>query len=64
MGLPALFQQSFFLDYSALPIPGIADSHLRSQGILFIEIGVGLGVYGILVTIFDTLLGPERPPHA
>jgi len=48
-----------FLDYAYLPIPGISGAELRTIGILIVEIGIGLAVWGILVTVFDHLLGRE-----
>jgi multicomponent Na+:H+ antiporter subunit B len=48
-----------FLDYSFLPIPGLEPETLRFFGILGIELGVGLAVMTILVSIYDTLLGAE-----
>lgn len=54
-GVASMLGGGRFLDYAALPLP-IADAALRSLGILLIEVGVGLGVVGILVSIFDDLL--------
>lgn len=48
-----------FLDYSYLPIPGLSSPELRSEGILFIEVGVTLAVSGVLVTIFDHLTAED-----
>ena len=44
-----------FLDYSYLPIPGVSEPDRRYYGILFIEIGLALGVIGVLLSIFDSL---------
>lgn len=50
-----------FLDYAHLPVPGVEETSVtRGWGSLFIEIGVGLGVLGILVSIFDDLMGREE----
>ncbi|GAB4243666.1 MAG: Na(+)/H(+) antiporter subunit B [Thermoleophilia bacterium] len=50
-----------FLDYGFLPFPGdVEPSVVRGWGSLFIEIGVALGVFGILVSIFDDLMGREE----
>ena len=54
-GLFGVFLGGSFLDYSYLPIPGLLESELRYNGILFVEIGVALGVAGILLSIFDSL---------
>lgn len=60
VGLFGLTSAGHFLDYSALPIPipgTVAD--LRALGILLIEIGVALGVCGLLVSIMDQLAKQE-----
>ena len=46
-----------FLDYAYLPIPWVHGAELRALGILIVEIGIGLAVFGALVLIFDTLAG-------
>jgi len=46
-----------FLDYSYLPIPWVHGAELRALGILIVEIGIGLAVFGTLVLIFDNLVG-------
>ena len=48
-----------FLDYAYLPIPGLTSAELRYHGILIVESGVGLVVWGTLVSLFDHLLGSE-----
>lgn len=54
-GLVCMFAGSNFLDYGALPIPCVSEAGRRYLGILFVEIGVGLGVFGVMVSIFDSL---------
>jgi len=54
-GVAAMLGGGSFLDYAYLPLPGAAAA-LRSLGILFVEVGVGLAVVGILVSIYDDLL--------
>jgi multicomponent Na+:H+ antiporter subunit B len=54
-GLVALLTGGNFLDYSYLPIPGISEPERHYYGILFVEIGVALGVFGVLLSIFDSL---------
>jgi multicomponent Na+:H+ antiporter subunit B len=49
-----------FLNYAFLPVSGLPPHH-RNLGILFIEVGVGLAVCGILTAIYDDLL--EGRPH-
>ena len=48
-----------FLDYAYLPIPGLSPAELRYHGILIVESGVGMVVWGTLVSLFDHLLGRE-----
>jgi multicomponent Na+:H+ antiporter subunit B len=57
IGLLALFFGLNFLDYSFLTITGLSQADARSIGILIIEIGVGIAVTAILVSLFDNLLG-------
>lgn len=57
-GLLPLAFGGAFLDYARLPIP-VADAEARYLGILIVEIGIGLAVWGTLVTLFDHLLGGE-----
>ena len=54
-GLVAVLSGGNFLDYSFLPISGMSDPEKHYYGILFIEIGVALGVFGVLTSIFDCL---------
>jgi multicomponent Na+:H+ antiporter subunit B len=54
-GFAAMLFGGNFLDYAFLPLGGPA-AHNRHLGILFIEIGVGLAVMGILTSIYDDLL--------
>lgn len=58
-GLLPLAWGGNFLDYAYLPIPGLSSAELRYHGILIVETGVGLVVWGTLVTLFDHLLGKE-----
>ncbi len=46
-----------FLDYDNLPIFWVHGAELRALGILIVEIGIGLAVFGTLVLIFDSLVG-------
>lgn len=54
-GLAALLSGGTYLDYSYLPIPAVSVEEKRYIGILLVEIGVALGVFGVLVSIFDSL---------
>ncbi|HSW56899.1 MAG TPA: MnhB domain-containing protein [Dehalococcoidales bacterium] len=53
-GLVTLLAGGNFLDYSYLPLP-LADADRRYYGILFVEIGVAMCVFGTLLSIFDSL---------
>jgi multicomponent Na+:H+ antiporter subunit B len=55
-GLISLLLGGYFLDYHLLPIPWLKAPDLRNAGILIIEVGVGLAVMAILVSIYDNLL--------
>lgn len=59
IGLISLLLGGDFLDYSFLPIPGLTPADLRFFGILFIEVGVGIAVMAILVSIYDNLIDDE-----
>lgn len=54
-GLVALLAGGNYLDYAALPIQGMDIPDRRYYGILFVELGVALGVFGVLTSIFDSL---------
>lgn len=45
-----------FLDYGALSFLGDDPSMRRYLGILIVETGIGFGVWGALVTVYDQLL--------
>lgn len=55
VGLLPLLWGAPFLDYGSVPLLGIAPPEVRALGILAVEIGVGLGVCGAIVSIFDDL---------
>lgn len=57
IGFFAMFFGNNFLDYEYLTFAGLSPANARSIGILLIEIGVGLAVVAILVSLFDNLLG-------
>lgn len=59
-GLAGVVPMAFggaFLDYGSLPLFWVHDAELRALGILIVEIGIGLAVFGTLVLIFDNLVG-------
>jgi len=59
IGLAALFFGGNFLDYGTLPL-GLEAAETRAMGTLGIELGVTIGVAGVLVLIYDTLADWER----
>jgi len=56
-GVIPMIMGGAFLDYGNLPIPWVQGAELRYLGILIVEIGIGLAVFGALVLIFDNLAG-------
>ncbi len=56
-GLVPMITGGAFLDYANLPIPWLHGAELRALGILIVEVGIGLAVFGTLVLIFDNLAG-------
>lgn len=59
VGLAAIFAGGYFLDYEQLPLPGLSGADLRYWGILIIELGIGLTVMAVLVSIFDNMMKGE-----
>jgi multicomponent Na+:H+ antiporter subunit B len=57
IGFVPMFGGGNYLDYGAMPIPGVEAVWLRYFGILAIEVGIGLAVATALVSIFDALVG-------
>lgn len=57
VGLAALPFAGRYLDYGALPLP-LAPASVRALGSLTVEIGIALGVMGVMVVVFDTLVRP------
>lgn len=58
-GILPLVMGGEFLDYAREPIPGLQGPELRSLGILIVETGVSMVVWGTLVILFDYLIGSE-----
>lgn len=58
-GLAAMIAGGYFLDYEQLPLPGLDGADLRYWGILIIELGIGLTVMAVLVSIFDDMMKGE-----
>ncbi len=59
-GLVPMTTGGMFLDYGHLPIPGITGAPLRSLGILIVEMGIALAVFGTMVLLFDRLAGGKE----
>jgi multicomponent Na+:H+ antiporter subunit B len=53
-GLATVFAGGNFLDYSYLPI-GVPAPERRYYGILCVDIGIAFAVFGVLLSIFDSL---------
>jgi len=58
-GLLPLAWGAPYLNYAYLPMPGLLEPEARYLGILVVEIGIGMAVWGTLVTLFDHLMGGE-----
>ncbi|MCH7225601.1 MnhB domain-containing protein [Haloferula sp. A504] len=56
VGLLTIATGGRFLDYDAVPLPGLSLDDRHYWAILVIELAVGLAVMAILVGIFDRLL--------
>ncbi len=61
VGVASVLTGGAFLEYDWLPLPGVDSVYRHYWGILIVELGVGLAVMTILVSIFDRLM--ERPSH-
>lgn len=59
-GFVPMLAGAMFLDYAYLPVPGMSAAVLRYLGILVVEIGIALAVFGTLVLIFDNLISERR----
>ena len=55
----SIFKNENALDYSFLPSLAGSAPEMRYLGILVVEMGIALGVFGILLTIFDNLVGEQ-----
>ena len=60
VGLASLATGGAYLDYGALPIPGMAQPALRSLGILLVEVGGAIAVAATITVIYDELIESER----
>lgn len=56
IGVLAMISGGDFMNYEYLVIPGFTGAALRSFSILLVEVGIGLAVMAILVSIYDDLL--------
>lgn len=59
IGLLSLAFGGNYLDYGVLPLP-MDPAHVREAGSFGIEVGVALGVTGVMVLIFDALIAWEQ----
>ena len=59
IGMTCLLLGANYLDYSILPFPGATPVKARYLGMLGIEIGVGISVMAIMISIFFHLLGSD-----
>lgn len=59
IGFMSLFFGGNYLDYGALPLP-FEPPEVRAIGSFGIEVGVAMGVTGVLLLIFDALTGWEE----
>ncbi len=59
-GLVPMATGGAFLDYGRLPIPGVTGAPLRSLGILIVESGIAIAVFGTVVLLFDRLAGGKE----
>jgi len=59
IGALALLMGGNFLDYGRLPLPLASIAKIRAMGILGIEIGVGLAVMAIMISIFLVIVSYE-----
>jgi multicomponent Na+:H+ antiporter subunit B len=60
-GVAGLLYGGSFLDYGALAFLGEDHAIRRYLGILIVETGIGFGVWGALVTVYDQLLDGAQP---
>lgn len=63
IGFCSLFFTGHYLDYSKLPLP-LTGGALRAAGSFGVEVGVAMGVAGVLVLIFDALTAWEDDEEA
>jgi multicomponent Na+:H+ antiporter subunit B len=56
IGFVSLLGEGEFLDYGALPLD-LDPARLHAVGSFGIEVGVAMGVVGVMVVIFDALVG-------
>ncbi len=55
-GLAAILGSGYFLDYAHFPLQLFEPDYMRYYGILFVELGITLGVMMGLIAIYDDLL--------
>ena len=60
LGMVILFFGGNYMDYGAVPVPGMEVPVVRYYGILIVEVGIGLAVMTGLVSIFDDMVRTNR----
>ena len=63
-GLVTLAFGGHYMDYGAVPVPGVEEPVVRYYGILLVEFGIGLAVMTALVAIFDDMVAPDPDGNA
>lgn len=58
VGIVSLFMGGNYLDYSVLAANPVSGQHL---GIILVELGVGITVFSVMLTIYFTFAGRSRP---
>jgi len=64
VGLLPLLWGGSFLGYGAVPLGSMPPSEVRALGILGVEMGVAIGVTGVMVSIFDDLAPSPNEPES
>lgn len=60
-GIAPMLAGASFLDYGAIQVGAMEVARARYLGILIVEVGVGITVFGAMLMIFDVLAGKELP---
>ncbi|MCC5952564.1 MAG: hypothetical protein JJU45_10770 [Acidimicrobiia bacterium] len=60
VGALSLVAGGAYLDYAVIDAAGATEPERRYLGILVVEIAVGLAVTGVMISLFDTLVGDDH----